>query len=98
MLIIQFIPWLIAVVTLIAVISIVLVSWKNGISPMPTSRLVRQVVIQEVHRIPGYGDIIEAGSGWGRLEWTSSVIVRASVLRALRIRSFPSGSLKSCPA
>lgn len=67
MLIIQFIPWLIAVVTLIAVISIVLVSWKNGISPMSTSRLVRQVVIQEVHRIPGYGDIIEAGSGWGTL-------------------------------
>lgn len=67
MLIIQFIPWLIAVVTLIAVISIVLVSWKNGISPMPTSRMVRQVVIQEVNRIPGYGDIIETGSGWGTL-------------------------------
>lgn len=65
--IIQYIPWLIAVLTLIAVISIVIVSWKNGISPMPTSRPVRQVVIQEVNRIPGYADIMEAGSGWGTL-------------------------------
>ncbi|WP_128104061.1 class I SAM-dependent methyltransferase [Paenibacillus sp. DCT19] len=67
MFIIPFIPWLLAVITLIAVLSIVLVSWKNGISPMPTSRLVRRVVIQEVNRIPGYGDVIEAGSGWGTL-------------------------------
>ena len=34
---------------------------------MPTSRPVRQVVIQEVNRISGYGDIMEAGSGWGTL-------------------------------
>lgn len=67
MFIIYLIPWLIAVVTLIGVISIVLVSWKNGISPMPTSSRVRQVVIQEVNRIPGYGDVLEAGSGWGTL-------------------------------
>ncbi|MDR6719350.1 class I SAM-dependent methyltransferase [Paenibacillus sp. 2003] len=67
MFIIYLIPWLIAVVTLIGVISIVLVSWKNGISPMPTSSSVRQVVIQEVNRIPGYGDVLEAGSGWGTL-------------------------------
>lgn len=67
MFIFQFIPWLIAVVTLISVVSIVLVSWKNGISPMPTSSIVRQTVIQEVNRIPGYGDVIEAGSGWGTL-------------------------------
>lgn len=65
--IIQFMPWLLAVLTLIAVVWIVIVSWKNGISPMPTSRPVRQVVIQEVNRIPGYGDIMEAGSGWGTL-------------------------------
>ncbi|PYE44277.1 hypothetical protein DFQ00_12554 [Paenibacillus barcinonensis] len=65
--IIQYIPWLIAVLTLIAVVWIVIVSWRNGISPMPTSRQVRQVVIQEVNRIPGYADIIEAGSGWGTL-------------------------------
>lgn len=65
--IIQYTPWLIAVLTLVAVIWIVIVSWKNGISPMPTSRPVRQVVIQEVNRISGYGDIMEAGSGWGTL-------------------------------
>lgn len=65
--IIQYIPWLFAVLTLIAVVWIVIVSWRNGISPMPTSRPVRQVVIQEVNRIPGYGDIMEAGSGWGTL-------------------------------
>ncbi|MCP1137084.1 class I SAM-dependent methyltransferase [Paenibacillus polysaccharolyticus] len=67
MMIIQLIPWLIAVLTLIAVVWIVIVSWKNGISPMPTSRPVRQVVIQEVNRITGYADIMEAGSGWGTL-------------------------------
>ena len=65
--IIQYTPWLIAVLTLVAVIWIVIVSWKNGISPMPTSRPVRHVVIQEVNRISGYGDIMEAGSGWGTL-------------------------------
>ncbi|WP_434748863.1 class I SAM-dependent methyltransferase [Paenibacillus amylolyticus] len=67
MMIIQLMPWLIAVLTLIAVVWIVIVSWKNGISPMPTSRPVRQVVIQEINRISGYGDIMEAGSGWGTL-------------------------------
>lgn len=67
MFVVHMIPWLIAMVTLISVISIVLVSWKNGISPMPTSSRVRQVVIDEVNRIPGYGDVLEAGSGWGTL-------------------------------
>ncbi|AWP27551.1 MULTISPECIES: class I SAM-dependent methyltransferase [Paenibacillus] len=67
MVIFQLILWLIALVTLILVVSIVLVSWKNGISPMPASSHVRQVVIQEVNRIPGYGNVIEAGSGWGTL-------------------------------
>lgn len=64
---IHFLPWIMAVIVLLTVISIVLYSWKNGISPMPTSRVVRRAVIREVNRIPGYGDLIEAGSGWGTL-------------------------------
>lgn len=64
---IHFLPWIMAVIVLLTVISIVLYSWKNGISPMPTSGVVRRAVIREVNRIPGYGDLIEAGSGWGTL-------------------------------
>ncbi|MCM3079413.1 SAM-dependent methyltransferase [Brevibacillus invocatus] len=50
-----------------AVISIVWTSWRNGISPMPASALVRQAVANEVKRLQGTGTIVEAGSGWGTL-------------------------------
>lgn len=61
------IPWLISSAFFLSMLSIVAVSWKNGISPMPTSRPVRKAVIQEVNRIPGYVNVVEAGSGWGTL-------------------------------
>lgn len=50
-----------------AVISIVWTSWRNGISPMPASALVRQAVANEVNRLQGTGTLVEAGSGWGTL-------------------------------
>lgn len=59
--------WLITLIVLLAVIWIVAVSWRNGISPMPSSRAVRIAVAREVNRIPGYANIMEAGSGWGTL-------------------------------
>lgn len=59
--------WCIALAVLLAVVWIVLVSSKNGISPMPTSKAVRSVVTEEVNRVSGYGNIVEAGSGWGTL-------------------------------
>lgn len=59
--------WMVALIVLLSVIWIVLVSWKNGISPMPASRAVRRTVAGEVSRIPGYANILEAGSGWGTL-------------------------------
>ncbi|WP_309242159.1 class I SAM-dependent methyltransferase [Paenibacillus sp. S150] len=34
---------------------------------MPSSRAVRLAVAGEVNRAPGYGTIVEAGSGWGTL-------------------------------
>lgn len=95
MVIFQFILWLIALVTLILVVSIVLVSWKNGISPMPASSHVRQVVIQEVNRIPGYGNVIEAGSGGERWLWTWSGLVLGNGLRVLKTHSSPCGH-RSC--
>ncbi|WP_256759340.1 class I SAM-dependent methyltransferase [Cohnella sp. WQ 127256] len=56
-------------IVLLIVLSIVFVSWRNGISPMPTSLKVRQVVGEEVKRLYGWnsGLIVEAGSGWGTL-------------------------------
>jgi hypothetical protein len=58
-----------AAALLIAAISIVYASWRNGISPMPTSAKVRRAVSAEVDRLgPGDGRfLVEAGSGWGTL-------------------------------
>lgn len=67
LIVIQAIAWLIAFAVLLSMVSIVLVSWRNGISPMPTSKSVRSAVAVEVNRIPGYSSIVEAGSGWGTL-------------------------------
>jgi hypothetical protein len=65
--VIEIIPWIAAFAVLLSVVWIVLVSWSNGISPMPASKAVRLAVAAEVDRTPGYGNIIEAGSGWGTL-------------------------------
>ncbi|CAM4475326.1 class I SAM-dependent methyltransferase [Paenibacillus typhae] len=65
--IIEMIPWIAAFTFLLSVIWIVLISWRNGISPMPASGPVRLAVAAEVQRIRGYGNMIEAGSGWGTL-------------------------------
>ncbi|QMV41918.1 class I SAM-dependent methyltransferase [Cohnella cholangitidis] len=58
---------LIVVIVLSALLSIVGVSWRNGISPMPSSRQVRRVVAAEAQRLAAPGLIVEAGSGWGTL-------------------------------
>lgn len=65
--VLEIIPWIVASAVLLSVVWIVLVSWRNGISPMPTSKSVRLAVAAEVNRTLGYGNIIEAGSGWGTL-------------------------------
>ncbi len=66
MLILQ-ITWLLALAVLLSVMWIVVDTWRNGISPMPASKAVRLAVAGEVNRVPGYGTIVEAGSGWGTL-------------------------------
>lgn len=65
--VIEIAAWIFALAVLLSVMSIVLVSWRNGISPMPASKAVRAAVAREVSRITGYGHLIEAGSGWGTL-------------------------------
>lgn len=55
------------VLFLLAAGSIVYSSWRNGISPMPTSPAVRRQVVAELRRIPEARVMIEAGSGWGTL-------------------------------
>ncbi|MBT2291396.1 class I SAM-dependent methyltransferase [Paenibacillus albidus] len=65
--VIERITWITALAVLLSVMWIVVISWKNGISPMPSSKAVRLAVAGEVNRITGYGNIIEAGSGWGTL-------------------------------
>ncbi len=57
----------VALTVLAAVLSIVFMSWRNGISPMPSSARVRRVVVDELRRLPGRGVMVEAGSGWGTL-------------------------------
>lgn len=54
---------------LLAVMSIVYRSWRNGISPMPSSAQVRRVAVNEIKRLPLPKEavLIEAGSGWGTL-------------------------------
>jgi hypothetical protein len=63
----QVLSILLVVGLLAALISIVFVSWKNGISPMPSSAKVRFAVAAEINRLSSGGTIIEAGSGWGTL-------------------------------
>jgi SAM-dependent methyltransferase len=60
---------LLVVGVLLVVLSIVYASWKNGISPMPSSGPVRRVVIVEMNRLIERERvlIVEAGSGWGTL-------------------------------
>lgn len=56
------------VIVILAMLSIVYRSWRNGISPMPATLKVRQAVAQEINRIRrSDGTIIDAGSGWGTL-------------------------------
>lgn len=61
---------ILTITALLAVLSIVYRSWRNGISPMPTSAPVRRVVASEVRRLQGASDaglLVDAGSGWGTL-------------------------------
>ncbi|ASA24770.1 SAM-dependent methyltransferase [Paenibacillus donghaensis] len=67
MIVIQLFLWLLALLILLSVVSIVRVSWKNGISPMPASRPVRLAAAREVNRVQGYASVVEPGSGWGTL-------------------------------
>ena len=52
-------------------LSIVLASWKNGISPMPSSAPVRRAVAAEIGRIASMRKdavaVVDAGAGWGTL-------------------------------
>lgn len=54
-------------IVFLAVVSVVYVSWKNGISPMPSSAPVRRTVADEINRLKRRDIIVEAGSGWGTL-------------------------------
>ncbi|EFM08630.1 conserved hypothetical protein [Paenibacillus curdlanolyticus YK9] len=52
---------------LLAALSIVYRSLRNGITPMPSSAPVRRAVAAELSRIASRGTLVEAGSGWGTL-------------------------------
>jgi precorrin-6B methylase 2 len=54
-------------IVFLAMLSIVIVSLRNGISPMPSSAKVRFAVAGEINRLSRGGTIVEAGSGWGTL-------------------------------
>lgn len=56
-----------AAVVLLLVLLIVAASIRNGITPMPTSRLVRRMVMQQIGLPADRSEIVEAGSGFGTL-------------------------------
>lgn len=55
------------IAALCGTLSIVYSSWRNGISPMPTSALVRREVARELRKLGACGTLVETGSGWGTL-------------------------------
>ncbi len=57
----------IACMALLAVLSIVYRSWRNGIAPMPASAPVRRQTAELLRQLPAGGSVVEAGSGWGTL-------------------------------
>lgn len=57
----------IVITVLTAALSIIWMSWRNGITPMPSSPRVRRAVAEEVNGIGEGGLLVEAGSGWGTL-------------------------------
>jgi hypothetical protein len=63
----QIASFLLLSVLSVMAISIVYMSWKNGISPMPSSAPVRRAVADEINRLTHRNMIVEAGSGWGTL-------------------------------
>ncbi len=52
---------------LLALLSIVYRSWRNGISPMPASAPVRRQTAELLRQLRAGGTLVEAGSGWGTL-------------------------------
>ncbi|MNC41135.1 hypothetical protein D3C75_898870 [compost metagenome] len=61
---------LIILIAIITMISIVYRSLRNGISPMPSSRVVRHAVAAEINSLNRVRNIVEVGSGWGTLAFT----------------------------
>lgn len=45
---------------------LLLFTWKNGVSPMPTSHKIRNVLLENLPKLND-GTVIELGSGWGNL-------------------------------
>ncbi|MNI14466.1 hypothetical protein D3C73_677290 [compost metagenome] len=61
---------IIILMAIVAMISIVYRSLRNGISPMPSSRAVRLAVAAEINSLTRVRKIVEAGSGWGTLAFS----------------------------
>ncbi|MCK8486453.1 class I SAM-dependent methyltransferase [Paenibacillus sp. MBLB2552] len=76
---IPILPAVLLIFLLIAAVMIVYRSWRNGISPMPASAVVRRAVVRELMHLKRTAapkgaaslfparPVVEAGSGWGTL-------------------------------
>jgi hypothetical protein len=60
------------VLSLLAALSIIYFTLKNGISPMPSSSHARQTVLEQAAKLLNRDVIIEAGSGWGTLAFQAA--------------------------
>ncbi len=63
----EMLSWTLTAIVLLAFLLIFAASVRNGITPMPTSRPVRRMVMREIGRLPEGSEIVEAGSGFGTL-------------------------------
>ncbi|WP_337100713.1 class I SAM-dependent methyltransferase [Paenibacillus sp. YIM B09110] len=80
---------IVAGVVLIGLVSIVYRSWRNGISPMPSSSQARMAVSTVIGRMSGPIRVIEAGSGWGHLALHIAEKCKGSTVEGVENASLP---------
>jgi hypothetical protein len=75
-------------VCVVASISIIYYTLRNGISPMPSSRAARNEVMKRVGQLSSAGDlVVDAGSGWGTL--AVPLAVQHPYLRVIGVENSP---------
>ncbi|MDQ0061768.1 class I SAM-dependent methyltransferase [Paenibacillus harenae] len=80
---------IVAGAVLIGLVSIVYRSWRNGISPMPSSAQARKAVSTVIGRMNRPVRVFEAGSGWGNLALHIAERCKGSTVEGIENASLP---------